>query len=64
MKLVAMYKLKSMKMYLKVLRHFLVVCLLVCFPSKPVCIGTGRSFTAETHGFQEVELFLCQVGFN
>lgn len=49
-----MYQLKFIKIYPKALRGFVVVCLLVCFPSKPVCIGAGRSFTAETHGFQEV----------
>lgn len=47
-----MYQLKSMKIYPEVLRGFVAVC----FPSKPVCIGTGRSFTTETHGFQEVSV--------
>lgn len=55
MKLVLMYQLKSMKIYPKVLRGF-VVCLFVCFSSKPVCVGIGRSFTTETHCFQEVQL--------
>jgi len=60
MKLVLMYQLKSMKIYPKALTGLAVVCLLVCFPSIPVCIVTGRSFTAET---QDVQLFLCWVGF-
>lgn len=56
-----MCQLKYMKIS-EVLRWLFLFC--YHFHSKTVCVGFGTNFATETHGFQEVQLFLYCVGFN